>query len=201
MNYFIDMKKQYKIQLPKGKTLKNITKVSFKDGFLVIDAEVEIEERLVRIATEKLEKAAKTHIKRMNEYDEQIKVIREMADANKDISEAIDNMISEYSFCIEKKLSKMPIKAKDDKKDVRWRAEVGETFYYIDTDCMINSMNRNDFRYLRKRYDSLAEQLEDERMDNVEYMFWKKGNYFKTREAAEKVAGQIRGIFKNSKAE
>lgn len=86
-------------------------------------------------------------------------------------------------------------------EDVRWRAEVGETFYYIDRDCMINSMNRNDFRYLWKRYDSLAEQLEDERMGNIEYMLWKKGNYFKTREAAEKVAGQIRGIFKNSKAE
>lgn len=86
-------------------------------------------------------------------------------------------------------------------EDVRWRAEVGETFYYIDGDCMINSMNRNDFRYLWKRYDSLAEQLKDERMGIIEYMLWKKGNYFKTREAAEKVAEQIREVFKNSKAE
>lgn len=85
-------------------------------------------------------------------------------------------------------------------EDVRWRAEVGETFFYIDTDGRINSMNRDDFHYLWKRYDSLSERLEDERMGNVEYMLWKKGNYFKTREAAEKVAEQIREIFKNSKA-
>lgn len=30
---------------------------------------------------------------------------------------------------------------------------------------------------------------------------YKQGNYFRTREAAERVAEQIREIFKNSKAE
>lgn len=71
------MKKQYKIQLPKGKTLTNITKISFKDDFLVIDAEIENEERFVRIATEKVGKAAKKLIK---EYDEQTDQILKMAD-------------------------------------------------------------------------------------------------------------------------
>lgn len=33
------------------------------------------------------------------------------------------------------------------------------------------------------------------------FMYYKSGNYFKTEEAAEKVAEQIREIFKNSKAE
>ena len=37
--------------------------------------------------------------------------------------------------------------------------------------------------------------------DDVDSIFYKKGNYFRTREAAEKVAEQIKEIFKNSKAE
>lgn len=86
-------------------------------------------------------------------------------------------------------------------EDVRWRAEVGETFYYIDSNFCVNSMVRYEFHYLWKKYDSLEEKLKDERFNNVEYMLWEKGNYFKTREAAEKVAEQIRNIFKNSKSE
>lgn len=86
-------------------------------------------------------------------------------------------------------------------EDVRWRAEVGETFYYIDSNFCVNSMVRDEFHPLWKKYDSLAEQLEDERMSNIEYMLWKKGNYFKTDIAANKVIAQILNIFKNSKAE
>lgn len=84
-------------------------------------------------------------------------------------------------------------------EDVRWRAKDGETFYYIDTGLLINSMVRCEFHSFWKKYDSLEERLKDERFNNVEYMLWKKGNYFKNREAAEKVAEQIREIFKNSK--
>ena len=86
-------------------------------------------------------------------------------------------------------------------EDVRWRAEVGETFYYIDSNFCVNSMVRYEFHYLWKKYDSLEEKLKDERFNNVEYMLWEKGNYFKTREAAEKVTEQIQNIFKNSKSE
>lgn len=86
-------------------------------------------------------------------------------------------------------------------EDVRWRAEVGETFYHIDGNFCINSMVRCEFHSFSKMYDSLEEQLEDERMSNIEYMLWEKGNYFKNREAAQKVADQIKEIFKNSKAE
>ena len=86
-------------------------------------------------------------------------------------------------------------------EDVRWRAEVGETFYYIDNNFCVNSMVRCEFHSFWERYDSLEEQLKDERFNNLEYMLWKKRNYFKTREAAEKVIEQIREIFKNSKAE
>lgn len=49
--------------------------------------------------------------------------------------------------------------------------------------------------------------IDVEVMDNIEYGYsvddacYSAGNYFKTREAAERAARQIRGIFKKSKAE
>ena len=63
----------------------------------------------------------------------------------------------------------------------RWRAEKGGLYYIVN----------NDFTTLQyKDY--------GERSDMVLHDV---GNYFRTREAAEKVAEQIRDIFKNSKAE
>lgn len=69
-------------------------------------------------------------------------------------------------------------------EDVRWRAKKEGIYYHIisgDNDFVIASSD--DMRTLM-----------DERRYNV-------GNYFKTREAAEKVAEQIREILRNSKAE
>ena len=40
-----------------------------------------------------------------------------------------------------------------------------------------------------------------EKGERTDCALYNAGNYFRTREAAEKVAGQIRDIFKNSKAE
>lgn len=68
-------------------------------------------------------------------------------------------------------------------EDVRWRADFEGTYYYIDLDC---------FNKVRSSYDA------QNWIDNIRYHY---GNYFKTREAAEKVAEQIREIFKKSKAE
>ena len=63
----------------------------------------------------------------------------------------------------------------------RWRAEKGGLYYIVN----------NDFTTLQyKDY--------GERSDIVLHDV---GNYFRTREAAEKVASQIRDLFKNSKAE
>lgn len=63
----------------------------------------------------------------------------------------------------------------------RWKAEKGGLYYIVN----------NDFTTLQyKDY--------GERSDIVQHHV---GNYFRTREAAEKVAEQIREIFKNSKAE
>lgn len=70
-------------------------------------------------------------------------------------------------------------------EDVRWRAKEGEEYYYftINKDAMDGVWEKDDMR-----------ALED---DNR----YEAGNYFKTYEAAEKVAEQILDIFKNSKAE
>lgn len=69
-------------------------------------------------------------------------------------------------------------------EDVRWRAEHGKTYFYLtcgETNFLVTS-NKD-----------IGLSMDDDR--------YKCGNYFKTREAAEKVADQISQIFKNSKAE
>ena len=63
----------------------------------------------------------------------------------------------------------------------RWRAKFGHAYYYVSSRCTI-------------------EETTELGVD-VDLNLNKKGNYFRTREAAEKVASQIRDIFKNSKAE
>ena len=68
-------------------------------------------------------------------------------------------------------------------EDVRWRADFEGTYYYIDLDC---------FNKIRSSYDA------QNCTDNIRYHY---GNYFKTREAAEKAVEQIREIFQNSKSE
>lgn len=65
---------------------------------------------------------------------------------------------------------------------VRWRAKEGGDYYYVVTPSY------------------LAQQTFD-RYSSIDDIFYKSGNYFKTREVAEKVAEQIRNIFKNSKSE
>ena len=63
----------------------------------------------------------------------------------------------------------------------RWRAKLGDFYFYIE--------------------EMLGIGCHAETKDDIDNSFYTSGNYFKTREAAEKVAGQIREIFKNSKAE
>lgn len=63
----------------------------------------------------------------------------------------------------------------------RWRAKKGEEYYSVSSDFDVN------FEY--------------ENFEDADYNAYTHGNYFKTQEAAEKVAEQIREIFKNSKAE
>lgn len=66
-------------------------------------------------------------------------------------------------------------------EDIRWRAEKGEYFYYVSAESFS------------------AMRLQDSR-GNVSGSMYKNNNYFRTPEAAQKVADQIKEIFKNSKA-
>lgn len=80
------------------------------------------------------------------------------------------------------------------KEGKRWNAEEKRI-----EDLPRRRENLGDFYFYvneRLRVDSHAET-----MDGIDNSFYTSGNYFKTREAAEKVAKQIREIFKNSKAE
>lgn len=63
----------------------------------------------------------------------------------------------------------------------RWRAKENETYYFIGIDV------------------GVLDDIEDGGC--VDDACYSAGNYFKTREAAERVAGQIREIFKDSKPE
>lgn len=63
----------------------------------------------------------------------------------------------------------------------RWRAKISGRYFFVDNYGEVNSDNEDD--------------------DNVDDSRHEAGNYFKTEEAAERVANQIREIFKNSKAE
>lgn len=66
-------------------------------------------------------------------------------------------------------------------EDIRWIPNINEFYYYVDS-CM----------RIGKVYNAQS-VLEKEMIE--------KGNCFKTKEAAQKVADQIKEIFKNSKAE
>ena len=66
-------------------------------------------------------------------------------------------------------------------EDVRWRAKKGKLYRWVSADG-----------YVKESTDEHGE------CDNC---YYKSGNYFKTEEAAEKVAEQVRKIFKNSKSE
>lgn len=100
--------------------------------------------------------------------------------------------ISEYRLATEEEkerlfgaLAEKGLQWNAEKKELenipRWRAVKNNKYYYVD----------NRFNIVLTC--EILAHLDDNR--------YTSGNYFKTREAAEKVAEQIREIFKNSKAE
>lgn len=66
-------------------------------------------------------------------------------------------------------------------EDIRWRAKKGETYFYVNN-CALVTTHGETF----------------DMIDNIRYDLC---NYFRYYEAAQKVADQIKEIFKNSKAE
>lgn len=66
-------------------------------------------------------------------------------------------------------------------EDIRWRAEKGEIYFYVDN-CALVTTHGETF----------------DMIDNIRYDLC---NYFRYYQSAQKVADQIKEIFKNSKAE
>lgn len=189
------MNKTYKIQLPRNKEAQNIS-TNIKDG--TIEVEVELKEWKPRDGdicfVESVDGYKTTFIFKSGAYrtsyyvsedcispdeignvvvsDYGIKVLRPATDSEKQLLfDALDN---------EGKMWDAEKKAVVDLP--RWRAERDCRYYYI------------------KNCGATIHPGEDNRFE-VDNNLYESGNYFKTKEAAERVAEQIREIFKNSKAE
>ena len=214
------MKKQYKIQLPKGKKV-TLTNVDFKNGVMTVNVELEkddsniwnkmIQEYGEAICGKKVQKYEPkdgdfVYVKAGYEHIAIFK--KEVGEgmyvyANWNMSFSVSKIIIDDSrplCCIhdlreirpaterEKKilidqLAKVNKKWNEETKtieDVRWRAKKGKLYRWVSADG-----------YVKESTDEHGE------CDNC---YYNSGNYFKTEEAAEKIAEQIREIFKNSKA-
>ena len=219
------MKKQYKIQLPKGKKV-TMTNVDFENGVMTVNVELENRKEqkyepkdgdFVKIEQEgKLyftpdlgigysEKEPSIGIFKSIETDEgkellycyitliqdsQYKVLLPLEHEGHTYSVGeVSNLKVSHATEAEKKLliDKLAEVGKrwnaETKRieNVRWRAKKGELYHWVSADG-----------YVKESTDEHGE------CDNC---YYKSGNYFKTEEAAEKVAKQIRNIFKNSKSE
>ena len=219
------MKKQYKIQLPKGKKV-TMTNVDFEDGVMTVNVELENRKEQKYEPKDgdfvKIQKEGNLYFTpdlgigysehepyigifksiEMNEGKELLLCyITLMRDSQYEILMPLEHEGQTYSVgevsnlkvspateaekkLLIDKLAEVNKKWNEEKKcleDVRWRAEEGNPYYYI-----IGFDNIVDTTDARLACD-----------DNRHAT----NNYFKTREAAEKVAEQIREIFKNSKAE
>ena len=194
------MNKTYKIQLPRNKEAQNI-RTNIKDG--TIEVEVELSEKweprdgeiyytntdyaeYIFIAKKILSDHIATDIiLRDKEYlsvgfdfdvfKEKTNLFRPATDSEKQL--LFDALAKEGKMwdAERKQVVDLP----------RWRAEKEESYFHVFIDPVIQTqvIHATEFRCC---------------VDEKRYQL---GNYFKTEEAAERVAEQIREIFKNSKAE
>lgn len=191
------MNKTYKIQLPRNKEAQNI-RTNIKDG--TIEVEVELKEKweprdgeiyytntdyaeYIFIAKKILSDHIATDIiLRDKEYlsvgfdfdvfKEKTNLFRPATDSEKQL--LFDALAKQGKMWDAQKKAVVDLP--------RWRAEKDCRYYYI------------------KNCDATIHPGDDNRFE-IDNNFYKSGNYFKTKEAAERVAEQIREIFKNSKAE
>ena len=192
------MNKTYKIQLPRNKEAQNI-RTNIKDG--TIEVEVELKEKWKpRDGEICYIKAYYEHIFIFNKLDDDViayvaftPCTKQLSNFNKIaiICDTDDIRKFRPATDFEKQLlfdalakeGKMWDAQKKAVVDLpRWRAEKDCRYYYI------------------KNCDATVHSGDDNRFE-VDNNFYESGNYFKTEEAAERVAEQIREIFKNSKAE
>ena len=207
------MKKQYKIQLPKGKKV-TMTNVDFENGVMTVNVELKKDDSKIwdKIIQEYGEaicgKKAKKYepkdgdfisfgtglisiFKNTEKYwfNNYATLCGDCLTLFKEgwVGENIRPATEEEKKLLIDKLSEVGKRWNEEKKcleNVRWRANDGYHYYYLlfgDADLLVTETT--DIRTYK----------DDER--------YNRGNYFKTRETAEKTATQIREILKNSKAE
>ena len=193
------MNKTYKIQLPQNKEAQNI-RTNIKDG--TIEVEVELKEKWeprdgeIVISNNMCNHPSISVFfetpedKRYVIYDQWTKDVTYMPSKFWDWvlpSRPATDSEKQLLFDALAKEGKMWDAEKKQVVDLpRWRAENGEEYF----DVIISPDNIRIYKYHK---------------DTESYSFIKnhniKDNRFKTKEAAERVAEQIREIFKNSKAE
>lgn len=238
------MRKQYKIQLPKGKKV-TMTNVDFEDGVMTVNVELEkddskIWDKMIQEYGEAI--CGKTEQKYEPKDGDFVKIQKEgnlyftpdlgigysehepyigifksiemnkgkelllcyitlMRDSQYEILMPLEHEGRTFSVGELSNLKVSPATEEEKKllinklaekgkrwneetrtiEDARWRADYGGTYYFVDK--FIKASPHNDCRFGDNNFD------------------YTSGNYFKTREAAEKVAEQIRNIFKSSKEE
>ena len=189
------MNKTYKIQLPRNKEAQNI-RTNIKNG--IIEVEVELKEKWeprdgeIVISNNMCNHPSISVFfetpedKRYVIYDQWTKDVtympskfwdwvlpsRPATDSEKQL--LFDALANEGKMWDAQKKAVVDLR--------RWRAERDCRYYYI------------------KNCDATIHPGDDNRFE-VDNNLYESGNYFKTKEAAERVAEQIREVFKNSKVE
>ena len=184
------MKKQYKIQLPKGMVVKNDAHVEVTDDCIYVEVELVKEQKyepkdgdFIVLGTGLIGIFKNTDKYWFNNYatlcGDCLTLFKEGW-----VGENIRPATEEEKNLLIDKLAEVGKRWNEEKKcleDVRWRAKEGEMYFYLTHD---------------------VETLEScEVFDEDDDVRYEIGNYFKTIEAAKKVAEQLREIFKNSKSE
>lgn len=187
------MKKTYKNQLPKNMEVQN-TNVRIENGELVV--EVEFKERfepkdgdfLVSLPTHvfihnglKGERTIGAYIGTMSDGEIRVAETKDSWAATKICRYATPEEKAAFLEQLEKEYGKRWNKETKKLEDIRWRAKAGEGYYTINGALDVVG----EFAGACPHEDILHE----------------RGNYFRSNEAAQKVADQIKDIFKNSKAE
>lgn len=192
-----DMEKTYKITLPKGVSVNEI-ETNVEDGVLSVSVEMEKERYMPKdgdFVTCDNGYRLWVIIYKHTEHDpyecSYYYVMKNMGldnimfdnycDAQDTLRPATEEERQELLDALANEGKRWNAETKQIEDLPRWRAENGRFYFYLNS-VLVPSMIQ-DF-YMNSD-------------DNLHAI----GNYFKTSEAAEKVASQIRDIFKNSKAE
>ena len=191
------MNKTYKIQLPRNKEAQNI-RTNIKDG--TIEVEVELNEKWVPKDGEICYARASSKLQKFIIIYNHQEYSLERGVFNKDkwslykygdwiysYLRPATNFEKQLLFDALAKEGKMWDAEKKQVVDLpRWRAENGEEYF----DVIISPNNIRIYKFCKN-----ADCYSFIRNYNI------KDNRFKTKEAAKRVAEQIREVFKNSKAE